>query len=130
MDGLREWTTTIFLVLVFGVGVLAGKSATSVSFPTYLSYSFLSDQDRVYMVSTPEPVAMPLYDETTLICELNLKPDNFTWRHYPIQDPRVPINLSKSPFRELPREQHKEERKRSELRISVCDLGFHSVLNS
>lgn len=88
----------------------------------HIQYS-ASDQDRVYMVSTPEPVAMPLGDETTLICELNLKPDNFTWRHYPLLNPRLPINLATSPYRELPRQQHKEERKRSELRISVS-VGF------
>lgn len=82
------------------------------------------------MLSTPEPVAMPLYDETTLICELNLKPDNFTWRHYPIEDPRLPINLAKSPYRELPREQHKEERKRSELRISVCIIVVFALTGS
>lgn len=68
---------------------------------------------------------MPLYDETTLICEMNLKPDNFTWRHYPIRDPRLPVDLAVAPFRELPATMHKEERKRSELRLSVRHPATH-----
>lgn len=38
----------------------------------------------MYMVKSPEPIAAPLNDEATLECEMNIRPDKFRWRHFPL----------------------------------------------
>lgn len=75
------------------------------------------------MIRSPDSVAMPLNDETTLTCEMNLKPDNFTWRHYPLlnaSDPSAPINFGSAPFAELPFKMDSQHEKYiSQLEIKV-----------
>ncbi|XP_018333733.1 interference hedgehog isoform X3 [Agrilus planipennis] len=82
----------------------------------------LSDRGRVYMVTSPESVVMPINDETSLICEMNLQPDRFEWRHYPfnsvdVSNPRAHISLSTSPYINLPQEMFTNEKKTSTLKI-------------
>ncbi|KAF5302874.1 hypothetical protein FQA39_LY02054 [Lamprigera yunnana] len=77
---------------------------------------------RVYMVASPESVVMPINDETVLTCEMNLLPDKFQWKHYPlgIQDasnPKIPIILGNAHFVDLPATMFTSDKKVSTIKI-------------
>lgn len=74
------------------------------------------------MTRSPDSVPMPFRDQTTLICEMNLKPDNFTWKHYRIADPsnaNTAINFGNASYEIVPADKYRNDRKTSALQISV-----------
>lgn len=81
-----------------------------------------ADRGRVYMVTSPESVVMPINDETVLTCEMNLLPDKFQWKHYPlnVQDasnPKAPIILGTAHAVDLPASMFTIDKKVSTLKI-------------
>lgn len=70
---------------------------------------------------------MPLDDETTLICEINVPPDNFTWRFYPILDsskPNEPLNLGTARYVEIPHSNYTHEKGISSLVVNVTNHTY------
>ncbi|CAH1098676.1 unnamed protein product [Psylliodes chrysocephalus] len=78
--------------------------------------------DTMYMVSDPEPIALPIGFETLLTCEMNIEPDKFEWKFYPTNDPYDPnafINLSNSTFQIISEDRYTKQRKKSGLTLRV-----------
>lgn len=76
------------------------------------------------MVTSPESVVMPINDETVLTCGMNLMPDRFQWRHYPLNineasNPKSLIYLKTAHAVDLPSNMYTSEKKTSTLRIRV-----------
>lgn len=77
------------------------------------------------MVTSPESVVMPINDETILTCEMNLLPDRFQWRHYPVKSedasrPKPLINLGTAYFVDIASSMYSLDKKISKLKIKVC----------
>lgn len=76
------------------------------------------------MVTAPESVAMPINDETILTCEMNLQPDKFQWRYYPLPaheatNPKLPITIGTAYSVEIPSNMYTIEKKTSTLKVKV-----------
>lgn len=83
-----------------------------------------ADRGRIYMVTSPPSMQMPLYDETVLTCEMNISPDRFRWRYYPLGDreasnPKAHVNLAKHRVIDIP--YYKEEKKFSYLNVKFTN---------
>ncbi|KAB0799541.1 hypothetical protein PPYR_07421 [Photinus pyralis] len=81
-----------------------------------------ADRGRVYMVTSPESVVMPINDETELTCEMNLSPDKFQWKHYPLNiedafNPKASIILGSAHYLDLPATMFTSDKKVSTLKI-------------
>lgn len=79
------------------------------------------DREELYMVRSPEPIAVPIGDEVTLECEMNIKADNFRWRHYPISSPHstAPVKLDKDVSYDIPESMYRNSGKSSTIAINV-----------
>uniref|UniRef100_A0A6P7FCX6 Interference hedgehog n=1 Tax=Diabrotica virgifera virgifera TaxID=50390 RepID=A0A6P7FCX6_DIAVI len=107
MEGSYIFTIVTILVVMFFEGILT---------------------DTMYMVSDPEPIALPINFETVLTCEMNIEPDKFEWKFYPTDDPYNPnayIDLSNSTFHLVPEGRYNKQRKKSAMKIQVN--GVHSA---
>ncbi|KAF5288823.1 hypothetical protein FQR65_LT11938 [Abscondita terminalis] len=74
------------------------------------------------MVTSPESVVMPINDETVLTCEMNLLPDKFQWKHYPLNirdasNPKAAIILGTAYAIDLPATMFTSDKKVSTLKI-------------
>lgn len=81
------------------------------------------------MINSPTSIIMPINDETVLTCEMNINPDKFQWRYYPLgakeaSNVKAQINLAKNLVIDIPT--HKEDKKRSTLSIKVCSYFANS----
>lgn len=59
------------------------------------------------MVSTPESLMLPPGFETKITCEMNIPPDKFQWKFYPLppeeaSNPKAFINLTSTNFKTPP----------------------------
>lgn len=73
------------------------------------------------MVRSPEPIAAPIWDEVALECEMNIKPDGFRWRHFPISSPysNTPISLDRVTAVDIPPSMYTISGKETTLSINV-----------
>lgn len=75
-----------------------------------------------FMERSPDSIAMPLHDMTTLICKMNIPTENFTWRHYPLVDPTRPnatLNLANAVYKEVPSKYIRSDNLTTEVQITV-----------
>ena len=67
-----------------------------------------SERSTIYMTKKPEPLIVPLGDEVSFECEMNIKPDKFQWRQFHLTDnvhdlvqfdTRNSVNMTSNQFR-------------------------------
>ncbi|XP_030767144.1 interference hedgehog-like isoform X2 [Sitophilus oryzae] len=80
--------------------------------------------DFEYVVSKPESLVLSAGYETSLSCEMNIPPDRFQWKFYPLDNPydsQALINLSSDNFKIIPQDRYRVNKKKSELQIELRD---------
>ncbi|XP_063911285.1 interference hedgehog-like isoform X3 [Zophobas morio] len=74
---------------------------------TVVAYADFCAADREFMVSKAHSIAVSINFETKLECEMNIQPDNFQWKFYPLNkkeayNPKARISLTTSTFQFVP----------------------------
>ncbi|XP_017787344.1 PREDICTED: interference hedgehog-like isoform X2 [Nicrophorus vespilloides] len=87
--------------------------------------SVASEVGRIHKISSPTSIALPLNDETILICEMNIVPDKFEWRFYKLDEsqvsnPNALLNLTRD-YVELPPKRFTNDKKKSTLTIKLTN---------
>lgn len=84
------------------------------------------------MVTRPESRIVPFDFDTKLLCEMNIEPDKFLWKFYPLNsrdafNPKAVINLSSTNFVNIPVDKNPAKKKQSDLTIQVNYLFTRSI---
>ncbi|RZC36440.1 interference hedgehog-like [Asbolus verrucosus] len=93
-------------------------------FVTIVTYGDMCGADHEYMVTEAEFITVPIDFETKLQCQMNIEPDKFQWKFYPLStkdafNPKAVINLTSSNFEFVPIHKYAKttEKKESDLNI-------------
>jgi hypothetical protein len=93
-------------------------------FVTVVAYADSSAADHEYMLTKPESLTVSINFETKLECVMNILPDKFQWKFYPLDkkdsfNPKAPLSLTNSKFRIIPADKYEPQKKMSSLTLQA-----------
>lgn len=79
------------------------------------------------MLTKPESLTVSINFETKLECVMNILPDKFQWKFYPLDkkdsfNPKAPLSLTNSKYRIIPADKYEPQKKMSSLTLQVSQL--------
>lgn len=121
MDGFQVLCTVFVTIAFYTDSTVAGKSKLNKNRSVLIGFSW---KDHEYMVTNAESITVPLEFETKLQCVMNIEPDKFQWKFYPLEDkdvynPQAFISLTKGSYVLIPPNDYTTQRHQSDLTLQV-----------